>query len=810
MFNPKNQFFSVCSRLVFFTLVFIQILLIAANNIQAQSITLVDFGSSASGNSFGLAGWSQVIKSNKMVYSSAGPDGLVLGSSFDEFTDFQGVKGNVRQFSRGERIVVTWYNNSSQEIRFYPRISLDDPDQPDGGSVTGKWFTMRRFDDYREAFCAIQPQSSIKSAFNIETEGVHKTNGNYSIVNINLHIEWEQQEFKAYLICDKIELMNDADITPPEKVTGLSASPLSDSKIKLEWNPGSDNVGVVEYLIYLNGKIEGYSRTNSYTAVFLEPAKEYRFTVTALDHVRNESAHSDPAIASTQKFSGATDLIHPDGLQYLGAIRLPESMSYGGDAIAYNSDGDGGQSGSGASDGFPGSIFVTDLNQQEHGFVAEMTIPKPIISPSKNLDELNEPAFIQQPANIRPANVNNWPYVDVWRTGLAYISDGAKLYSSWGFHYQLGEEKTASLSCCDANNLKGSTKRGAWFIGTKNQFPVDPMLNDYLFAVPQSWANDNLSGRSILTGRYRDGGLSGLGPTLYAVSPVHSATLPSAGAELPLTKLLQYGSVEGTDNYHYPNSIDGYKHSDAWRDANWISVPNQSSVMIIGNKAMGDNWYGYQRERLLHDWLIADTPEPEFWSTDAEGKGWQAHHWVPMAILFDPADLANVAKGNMDFWSPQPYAAVRFDESTFWGAKQEITSACYDPVNHFLYITEFNAPNEGRLLLHVWKVDAVTTSVLEQDAVPGEYRLTQNFPNPFNSATYISYSLPEAKHVILKIYTVNGQEIKTLVDQFQPAGAHAVAWDGLNVHGQKVCSGIYLYQFQAGSFAGSKKMLLIE
>ena len=810
MLNSNISFFKCCSRLFFFILILIYLASFTTTHAHAQSITLVDFGSTASGNSFGLTGWNQLLKSNKMVYTSAGPGGLVLGSSFSEYSDFMGVKGNNRQFAVGERIVVTWYNNSNEVIRFTSRISFDDPDQPEGGSVTGRWLTMRSFDDYRETFCTIQPYSSCKTAFNIEAAGVHKTTGNHSLVNINLHIEWEQHQYKAYLICDKIELMNDADITPPAKVTGLTASPLSSSKIRLDWNPGSDNVGVVEYLIYLNGKVEGYSRTTSYTAVLLEPAQEYRFTVTALDHVRNESQHSDPVLVSTNKFSARDNLIHPAGFSYLGAFRLPESMSYGGEAIAYNPDGDGGQSGNGAADGYPGSVFITNLNQQEHGFVAEMTIPAPVIAPAKNLDALNESGFIQQPANIRPSNVNNWPYVDVWRTGLAYVSDGAKLYSSWGFHYQVGGEKTASLSFCDANNLKASSKRGAWFIGKKNEPPIDAMLNDYLFTVPQAWADANLAGKTMITGRARDGGLSGLGPTLYAVAPVHSGTPPSAGTELPLTTLLQYGSVEGTDNYNYPNSIDGYKHSDSWRDAKWLSVQNQSAVMIIGNHALGDNWYGYHGERMLHDWVIADIPYPDFWETDPDGKGWRAHHSIPMAILFDPADLANVANGTVDSWSPQPYAAVRFDESTFWGNAMEITSACFDPINQVLYITEFNAPSDGRLLIHVWKVNAVTTSVSGQDVAPGEFRLLQNFPNPFNPATHISYTLPHAGRVMLKIFNLNGQEIVTLVDGIQPAGAHAVAWDGRDAHGQKVCSGIYLYQLQAGAFAGSKKMLLIE
>lgn len=314
----------------------------------------------------------------------------------------------------------------------------------------------------------------------------------------------------------------------------------------------------------------------------------------------------------------------------------------------------------------------------------------------------------------------------------------------------------------------------------------------------------------MLIGRYRDGGLSGLGPTLYAVSPVHNGTPPSAGSELSHSTLLQYGSVEGTDNYHYPNSIDGYKHSDSWRDAKWINVQNQRAVMIIGNKALGDNWYGYQRERLLHDWLIADTPEPEFWSTDAEGKGWQAHHWIPMAIFYDPDDLANVAKGILDSSSPQPYAAVRFDESTFWGIKKEITSATYDPVNHFLYITEFNAPNDGRLLLHVWKVDAVTTSISSNDLTPVDYDLQQNYPNPFNSATSIAYKIPKSCRVTITIYNTLGQKIRILEDAEKVAGLHRISWDGLNDAKKMVCSGVYFYRIAAGEFRQLKKMIMIQ
>ena len=74
----------------------------------------------------------------------------------------------------------------------------------------------------------------------------------------------------------------------------------------------------------------------------------------------------------------------------------------------------------------------------------------------------------------------------------------------------------------------------------------------------------------------------------------------------------------------------------------------------------------------------------------------------------------------------------------------------------------------------------------------------------------ITYSLPQAGRVVLKIYNIKGQVIKTLIDKFQPAGDKTVVWDGLDMHGQKTASGIYLYQLQAGAYIDVKKMILIE
>ena len=97
------------------------------------------------------------------------------------------------------------------------------------------------------------------------------------------------------------------------------------------------------------------------------------------------------------------------------------------------------------------------------------------------------------------------------------------------------------------------------------------------------------------------------------------------------------------------------------------------------------------------------------------------------------------------------------------------------------------------------------------------YQLAQNYPNPFsangtfsNPSTKISFALPEAAEVSLKIYDIAGQLVQTLVDGIVKAGRHQVVWDGTNQHGVLVASGVYFYQLRAGEFKQVRKMSLLR
>jgi hypothetical protein len=89
--------------------------------------------------------------------------------------------------------------------------------------------------------------------------------------------------------------------------------------------------------------------------------------------------------------------------------------------------------------------------------------------------------------------------------------------------------------------------------------------------------------------------------------------------------------------------------------------------------------------------------------------------------------------------------------------------------------------------------------------LPSVYRLAQN-----NPVTTIRFELPQASRVVMKIYDVAGHEIRTVVDQNYPAGAHSVIWDAKTSSGRDAASGVYFYRITAGSFTDVRKMVLLR
>ncbi|MGC9363898.1 MAG: FlgD immunoglobulin-like domain containing protein [Fidelibacterota bacterium] len=95
-------------------------------------------------------------------------------------------------------------------------------------------------------------------------------------------------------------------------------------------------------------------------------------------------------------------------------------------------------------------------------------------------------------------------------------------------------------------------------------------------------------------------------------------------------------------------------------------------------------------------------------------------------------------------------------------------------------------------------------------AGPAQFRLLANYPNPFNATTRLSYELSVASPVELNIYNLSGTLVNTLVREYQPAGRYEINWNGCDLSGNPVSTGVYLYQLHAGSRTATRKMVLMK
>ena len=121
-------------------------------------------------------------------------------------------------------------------------------------------------------------------------------------------------------------------------------------------------------------------------------------------------------------------------------------------------------------------------------------------------------------------------------------------------------------------------------------------------------------------------------------------------------------------------------------------------------------------------------------------------------------------------------------------------------------------PDDAKRWLQVYEFGTVTGLNHSWNIITAkDYKLEQNYPNPFNPTTTIKFYLPINKQISLTVYNALGQKIKTLVNnELLTAGEHSVQWDGTNNAGQKVASGMYIYELKYGNFKIQKRMTLLK
>ena len=397
------------------------------------------------------------------------------------------------------------------------------------------------------------------------------------------------------------------------------------------------------------------------------------------------------------------DLLQPADFTYLGAFRLPmepggtSNWDYSGQALAFYPDGDPG----GGADGYPGSLFGAGHDHQLH--VSEFSIPAPVNS--RNIEDLPTAITLQPFADITGGMITE--EMDLPRFGLEYLPADGRLHFLIGQWYQDFDPSHGWASL----DLENPNPAGPWTIPDYTNY----VTSEYLFALPGDWAAANTDGRTLATGRFREGVWAGGGPALFAIAPWEAGNPPGVGAALDVTPILLYG----TQN---PGAIDivsdenqwmtGYLEADHWSDGAWLNAGEKSAVAFIGTKAMISSWYGFA-DGTVWDYECAYTepptcPDVPEWPYD--NRGYWAEAYQAELLFFDPDDLAAVANGTSETWSPQPYAVLSLNE-TFFDAninlgeyKIDLAGAmAFDAENGLLYLIERLA-DEYRSVIHVWRV----------------------------------------------------------------------------------------------------------
>ena len=99
---------------------------------------------------------------------------------------------------------------------------------------------------------------------------------------------------------------------------------------------------------------------------------------------------------------------------------------------------------------------------------------------------------------------------------------------------------------------------------------------------------------------------------------------------------------------------------------------------------------------------------------------------------------------------------------------------------------------------------------LDVVAVPNEFALHPNYPNPFNPSTNIDFDIVKDGHTQIIVYDIMGRQIKNLVGGIMKSGYHTVSWSGRNDSGNNVSAGVYLCTLSTSSFTKTIKLLLLK
>ena len=187
------------------------------------------------------------------------------------------------------------------------------------------------------------------------------------------------------------------------------------------------------------------------------------------------------------------------------------------------------------------------------------------------------------------------------------------------------------------------------------------------------------------------------------------------------------------------------------------------------------------------------------------GVGW-IYHFGPSGILFQKIVTVAVPYTSADLQNAGVSQALDLPIYYFMTHTGEWVKLAVVDANEYYVFVEVT----GFCYLAFGREPSHTSDVPEAKQIPVAFALDQNYPNPFNPETHIAYELPQKSHVWIGVFDVLGRQVSLLVDHEMEAGHYEAVWNGTNLAGQQVPSGVYFYRLETDSFRKTLKMILMR
>lgn len=374
---------------------------------------------------------------------------------------------------------------------------------------------------------------------------------------------------------------------------------------------------------------------------------------------------------------GSFGRIYYSDLTYLGAFRTPDTADYAWAVgmVAYVPTR---------------NSLVLAANDDQW---AELTIPVPRISPTKDPDDLEAAEEIVSPSPIWATLA---PLVD-----LADKMGGLVWYENrfWCSSYEsFNAARRDNLGITSIDDNFGDP-RGGWRVGPSGvQYPIDDLFHankthGYIMVIPQAWSARYAPGKRLASGRHREAGTqgSGNGPALFAFEANASA---QPGADLGGVPLMAFPFQDDMwANYLWPE----YTADDKYQ-AVWVETGDRQAVIIGSTKGLGPVYYGIGQ-------------------TCNSYKGYHAEPYEPRLYFIDVDDLGAVAEGRMGLSDVRPYEVVSPRE--VWRHPEDPESDPTCPVDWFadfafdkqggrlfgVQTGAYRTTYSSRSIVHVWQVN---------------------------------------------------------------------------------------------------------